>query len=90
MEPDPEKRNIIDKKYTKRIQSIVGTILSYVRSVYPTMIREIKEILQVQSRPTWDIKEESRMLLEHAAMYLNAILTYKYSDMLLHVDSDAS
>ena len=54
------------------------------------MIRAINEILRVQSRPTRDTEEKSRMLLDYAATYPNAILHYKSSDMVLHVNSDAA
>ena len=47
MAPDPDKRNIFDKKATKRIQSIVGTMFYYARSVNPMMLRVINEIPQV-------------------------------------------
>ena len=54
------------------------------------MLRSNNEILRVQSRPTWDTEEKSRMLLDYAVTYLNEILHYKYRDMVLHVDSEAA
>ena len=64
-------------------------MIYYARSVYPTMLRAINEISQLQSRPTRDTVEKSRMLLDYAATYLNTILCYKASAMVLNVDSDA-
>ena len=58
MAPDPDKSDILDKKATKRIQSIVGTMLYYAWSVDPTMLRAINEILRVQSRPTHDTEKK--------------------------------
>ena len=90
MEPDPDKSDLLDKIYTKRIQSIVGTMLYYARSVDPMMLRAINEILRVQSQPTRDTAEKLKMLLDHSATYLNVILKYKASDVVLHVDLDAA
>ena len=90
MAPYPDESDLIEKKATKRIQSIVGTMLYYERSVDPTMLQEINEILRVQSRPTRDTEEKAIMLLYYAATYTNAILHYKASDMVLHVDSDTT
>ena len=89
MAPDPDESDLLDKNSTKIIQSIVGTMIYYARSVDPTMLRSINEILRVQSRPTRDIEEKARMLLDYAATYPNAIIRYKARDMVLLVDSDA-
>ena len=58
---------LLKKKATKRIQYIVGTVLYYAQSVYPTMLMEMNEILRVQSWPTRDTEEKARMLLDYAA-----------------------
>ena len=90
MAPDPDKRDLLECFFTKRIQSIVGTMLYYAWSVDPTILRAINEILRVQSRPTRDMEEKARMLIDYAATYPNAILRYKASDVFLHVDSNAA
>ena len=41
MSPDPYYSDLLDKKTTKMIQSIVVTMLYYARSVGPTIIRTI-------------------------------------------------
>ena len=61
-------------------------MLYYARSVGPTMLRAINEILRVQSNPTKDTKEKAKMLLYYAATYPNAIICYKARYMILHVD----
>ena len=58
MSPYTDEIDIINKKPTKRIQSIVGTMLYYARSVDPTIQRAIHEISRVQSRPTRDNEEK--------------------------------
>ena len=67
MKPDLFKSNLLEDP-TKRIQSIVGTMIYYARSVYPTMLQAINKILRVQSRPTWDTAGKSRILLGYASM----------------------
>ena len=85
MAPDTDERYHLDKKSTKRIQSKVGTMLYCARSVDPAMLRAINKILRVQSRPKRDTEEKARMLLDYAATYTNAILSYKASYIALHV-----
>ena len=67
MAPYHDNSKIIDNKYTKQIQSILGTMLYYARSVDPTMLQAINEISRVQSKPTRDTEEKARMLLYYAA-----------------------
>ena len=49
MAPDTYDRELLDKKSTKIIQSIVGTMIYYAPSVYPKIIRAINEISRFQS-----------------------------------------
>ena len=49
----------------------------------------INEILRVQSRPTRDTEEKSRILLDYTATDLNSVLHYKAKNMVIHLDSDA-
>ena len=41
---DTSERNILDKKATKRIWSVVGTMLYHAQSLYLMILREINEI----------------------------------------------
>ena len=68
----------------------MGTILYYARSVDPPMLRAINENLRVQSRPTRDTAEKARMILDYDAAYPNATFSYKVSNMVLHLDSEAA
>ena len=61
-------------------------MLYYAQSVDPTMIRAVNDISRVQPKPTRDTKKNTRMLLDYAATYPNAIIQYKASNMVLHVD----
>ena len=90
MAPDPDERYILDKKNNKRIQYIVGTFLCYTWSVDPKHLRAINEISRVQLKPTRETEEKATMLLYYTAIYPNAVICYKYIDMVLHVDSDSA
>ena len=48
MAPDPGYSDLLEKIVTKIIQSIVGTMLYYARSVYPMMLIAINQISRVQ------------------------------------------
>ena len=90
MAPYLDDRKILDKKSIKRIQSIVGTMPYYSRSFDTTIIQSINETSQVQSKTTRYTEEKSKMLLYYATIYSNAIIHYKVSDMILHMDSGAA
>ena len=61
MAPDPDNIDLIDKKATKRMNSIVETMIFYARSVDPLMMPEIDEILRVQSWTKPDMAEKSKI-----------------------------
>ena len=48
MSPDLDHSYLLEKKYTKRMQSIVVTMLYYAWSVDPEMLQLINDILRVQ------------------------------------------
>ena len=62
----------------------------YTRSEDLTMIWEINKILSLPSRPTRNTEKKLRILLEYESTYPNEILRYKYSDIVLQVDSEAA
>ena len=57
---DPDKSYLLEKNATKRIRSILGTMIYYAWSVDKTMLRAINEILRVQSRPTRDTAKKRK------------------------------
>ena len=61
------------KKATKTLQFILGTMPYYERSVDPTILWAINEILRVQSKPTQDTVEKVKVHLDYAATYPNLI-----------------
>ena len=76
-----------EKKY---IQEVIGTFLYYGRAVDSTMLTALSAIASAQSEPTEETMTRCKQFLDYAATHQDAILTYKASDMVLVVHSDAS
>ena len=86
----PDTTTPLDPKETKRIQSIVGALLYYARSIDNTILPALNDISMFQSKPTQKIKDKCDRLLNYVATYPNVVLRYYASNMQLHVDSDAA
>ena len=80
----------ISEQRKKWIQAAVGVILFYARAVDPTMIMAVNKLASRQATPTEDVEAEAKHLLHYAATYLVAITTFRASDMILRISSDAS
>ena len=57
---------------------------------WPNNVTSNQKISRVQSKPTRATEKKIRMLLDYVATYPNAIIWYKASDMVQHVDSYAA
>jgi hypothetical protein len=76
-----------EKKY---IQELIGTFLYYGRAVDSIMLTALLAISSAQAGPTEETMTRCKQFLDYAATHQDAILTYKASDMVLVVHSDAS
>ena len=74
MAPYLDDSELLENKSTKRIQSVVGTMIYYSRSSDPTILQANNEISRSQSKPTRDTGKKARMLLDHSATYQNEII----------------
>ena len=54
------------------------------------MLPALKTIAEQQSNPTQNTEAAITQFLDYAATNTDAIIQYKYSNMILHIDSDAS
>ena len=54
------------------------------------MLPALNTLAEQQSSPTINTEASINHFLEYAATNLSAIIQYKASDMILHIDSDAS
>ena len=68
----------------------MGVFLSYGRAVDSTLLTALSAIASAQSEPTKETMTRCKQFLDYAATHQDAIITYKKSDMVLVVHSDAS
>jgi len=74
----------------KELQSVIGTLLYYSRTVDPSILTAVHELGSVQANPT--IKDMIKMerLLQYLSTHRNYGIRYYASNMQLQVQSDAS
>ena len=80
----------LDKKQSKKVQSISGAFLYYGRAVDPTILPALSSISSTQSNPTENTSNECKMLMDYLHTYPNATIRYYKSNMVLYIDSDAA
>jgi hypothetical protein len=78
------------KEQQKYIQQVIGVLLYYGRAVDSTILVTLSSLASAQAAPTEYTMELIKWLLDYIATNPEAILTYKSSDMILAVHSDAS
>jgi hypothetical protein len=64
--------------------------LFYARAVDPTMLTALSSLAAEQANPTKRTMEKTLQFLDYAASQEDAVITYRKSDMILAVHSDAS
>ena len=74
----------------KRVQEVLGTFLYYGRAVDCTILADVGSIATHQSNATQMTLRAITQLLHYAATHPDAVVGFKASDMVLHVESDAS
>jgi hypothetical protein len=80
----------LDKNGKTYIQQVTGTFLYYARAVDPTMLVALSAIASAQANPTIETMAKCKLFLDYATTHPDAIITYRASDMVLAVHSDAS
>jgi hypothetical protein len=76
-----------EKKY---IQQIIGTFLYYGRAVDPTMLTSLSSMGSTQAESTEETMIKTHPFLDYVATHQDAIITYRASNMVLAVHSNAS
>ena len=71
------------------MQSVTGTLLYYARAVDATLLVPLSAIAAQQLAPTEKTKELVHQLLDFCTSQEEAVLTFKASDMVLAVHSNA-
>ena len=80
----------ITEECKRRIQKIVGNFLYYARAADCTMMTSLNQIAKKQARPTQNTKSAIEKILEYASTNTTAVVKFRASDMVLHIDIDAS
>jgi hypothetical protein len=80
----------LDKAGKKFIQEVTGTFLFYARAVDATMLTALSSLAAEQANPTKRTMEKTLQFLDYAVSQDDAVVTYRKSDMILAVHSDAS
>ena len=81
---------VLGKDEIRFVQQVLGTFMYYPRAVDSTILVALSAIATEQQEPTKKTLERVHQFLDYCASNDNAILTYKPSDMVLSVHSDAS
>jgi hypothetical protein len=79
-----------DESDIKRLQQVTGTFLYYARAIDTTMIHAVSSLSTSKSEGKAAIQRRIDQLLDYAHANPNASITFRKSDMILHVHSDAS
>jgi hypothetical protein len=87
---EPDDSPALTAADTTRVQEVLGTLLFYARAVDVTMLPAIGTIATQQASATEETLEATTHLLNYCATHPDAIVRFSASDMVLHVDSDAS
>ena len=78
------------KEQQKYIPQVIGVLLYYGQVVDSTILVALSSLVSAQAAPTEYTMELIKWLLDYVATKPDAILTYKSSDMVLAMHSDAS
>jgi hypothetical protein len=81
---------LLSKEEKKFIHQVLGTFLYYSRVVDSTMLTALSSIASNQAEPTKDTMSNIKPFLDYVASNQDAIITYRASDMVLVVHSNAS
>jgi hypothetical protein len=72
------------------IQKVTGSVLYYARAVDPTVLMSLNDIATEQTKATEKIQAATNQLLDYLATHPDATIRYHASDMISHIQSDAS
>jgi hypothetical protein len=85
-----DQTTLATKEQKKYIEQVIGILLYYGRAADSTLLVALSLLASAQAAPTEHTLELVKWLLDYASSNPDAILTYKSSDMILTVHSDAS
>ena len=87
---DDDQSPTLSKEDKTFIQEVVGVFLYYARAVDCTMLAALGSLASQQANPTENTMKKVKQFLDYAATHQDATITYRSSNMILAVHSDAS
>jgi hypothetical protein len=87
---DTEPSPALSDKDVNKLQQLTGTLLYYARAVDPTLIMPINLLAPEQSNATEVTADKVIKLLNYCNTHPETKIRYHASDMILHIQSDAS
>ena len=88
--PQTNRALLLDKQQTKFIQEVMETFHYYARAIDSTMLRALSTIATEQSAPTTTTMKNTKQFLDYAVTKNKTEVTYKASNMVLAVHSNAT
>ena len=79
----------LSKEDKKFIQEVTGTFLFYARAVDPSMLVALGSLASEQADPTERTMQKCMQFLDYAATQEDAVITYRKSNIVLAIHSDA-
>ena len=73
-----------------RIQKLIGSLLFYARTVDPTLLPTLNDIVAEQTQATIKTGKDVNKLLDYMNTNPNVTIVYSASDIVLHIDCDVS
>jgi hypothetical protein len=87
---DPTTSPTVSDKDVKKLQQLTGKLLYYARAVDPTLSMPINVLASEQSNTTEVTADKVIKLLNYCNTHPETKIHYHASDMILHIQSDAS
>ena len=87
--PQANSALLLNKQQTKFIQEVTGTFLYYARAVNSTIMMALSAITMEQAAPITTTMRSTQQFPDYVATNKEAAITYKVSNMVLAVHSDA-
>ena len=87
---DPDNSPLLDKEGKHFIQRVNGKFLYLGRAVDLTILAALSTLASQQASPTEETEKRAQQLLDYLATQEEAVLTYRASNMILAIHSDAS
>ena len=86
----PDTSTPLSRQRKRRILQIVGSLLYYARAVDNTILMAVNDLAAQQANATITKEAHTHKLLNYLAIHPDASVTFKPSNMVLQVHSDAS